>query len=101
MTTNANETGYGPMLPADHDVREKLAEMVASVHRRIEAEHERHFQSLLELKQELDRMRPLLCRCCGEHVPVLGDADGRCRDCREKGMVRCRRGWRQLGVYDG
>lgn len=42
-----------------------------------------------------------LCRCCYENEFVKNDQELRCKKCIEDGMVRGRRGWRQLGTYDG
>lgn len=50
---------------------------------------------------EIPDAPPPLCACCKVYVALKTDPDQRCEKCKKDGMVKGRRGWRQLGVYDG
>lgn len=50
--------------------------------------------------KELNLIKEFKCPVCSGFFPKL-HGDGCCKSCKDDGWVYGRRGWRQLGVYDG
>lgn len=54
-----------------------------------------------EIKNIRIKFNVEICRCCNESEVAKNDQELRCEQCIKDGMAKGRRGWRQLGVYDG
>ncbi len=60
------------------------------------------WQTLAKLvKDDPKQAEENMCKCCGNFTAISEDKHERCQECVKDNMVPSRRGWRQLGVYDG